>query len=71
MKPENVRCGGCVFWKLLTRKGKTPYGECRIRAGAGHEVPKKLATDWCGEFRETWPVERVPIKHVLESEATI
>ncbi len=52
-KPNNLRCGTCVFWMPAKHPDGT-NGNC-------HHDPDsrpKHKGDFCGEWRDTWPTTR-------------
>jgi hypothetical protein len=59
-RPEAVRCESCCYWSPKDDKG-IGWGECRrYPSSTGNTTANahewnKLPSDWCGEFRESWP----------------
>ena len=76
MKPENVKCENCVFWEgEREEEGKgSLLGQCHAHPPKQAENeqgerwwPSTFDLDWCGQFRETWPVEEPPAEwHCVE-----
>ena len=50
-RPEDVKCENCCYWKR-----SNSWDRCHIRSVPYDNFPVRHSIDFCGEFRNEWPV---------------